>query len=308
MTTSKSSVTTLAWAGIGVSLLVFALKIVAFRVTGSVALLSDALESVINIAASCMALMAVTISARPADGNHPYGHSKVEYLSAVTEGVLIVLAAGLILKEAAFGLIAPRALDAPMTGMAINLVATVINGLWAALLIHQGRRWRSPALMADGRHIMADVVTSVGVVIGILAASLTGYWILDPLVAGAVGINILWSGWVLIRGSVGGLMDEAVSDDLLAQIREIVQSSAGGAIEVHDIRTRHAGPLSFIEFHLIVPGTMSVSGAHDICDRIERALEDEIPGCSVTIHVEPEYMAKPGSGLRIDPDGTVGNG
>jgi cation diffusion facilitator family transporter len=247
-----------------------------------------------------MALAAVTISARPADGNHPYGHSKVEYLSAVTEGVLIVLAAGLILKEAAAGFMAPRALDAPETGMAINLVATLIYGLWAALLLRKGRRWRSPALIADGRHIMADVVTSVGVLAGVLAASLTGYWILDPILAGAVGLNILWSGWVLIRGSVGGLMDEAVPDDLLAQIREVVRASAGGAIEVHDFRTRHAGPVTFIEFHLIVPGTMSVSGAHDICDRVERALADEIPGCSVSIHVEPEYKAKPGSGLRID--------
>ncbi len=300
MAAAGRNVARFAWAGIGVSLVVFVLKYLAYQATGSVALLSDALESVINIATSCMALIAVTISARPADGNHPWGHSKAEYLSAVVEGALILLAAWFILREAAQGLIAPRPLQAPGLGIAINTVATVINASWAWLLVRQGRLWRSPALIADGRHIWADVVTSVGVVVGVLAAHLTGWWILDPLVAAAVALNILWSGWGLIRGSVAELMDEAVPDDVLERIEATVRTSGEGAIEAHDIRTRHSGPISFIEFHLIVPGEMSVSHAHDICDRIETALEDGIPGCSVTIHVEPEHMAKPDIAVQID--------
>jgi cation diffusion facilitator family transporter len=182
--------------------------------------------------------------------------------------------------------------DAPALGLAISALATAVNAGWAWLLFRRGRRLRSPALLADARHLLSDVVTSGGVIIGVGAAALTGLYWLDPLLALLTAVNILFSGWQLIRESVGGLMDEAVPEALLARIRKTVAAHGEGAIEAHDLRTRHAGPLTFIEFHLVVPGALAVAAAHDICDRIEAALTTEIEGAVITIHVEPEGKAK----------------
>lgn len=290
----------LAYASVLIGIAVFALKYLAFLVTGSVALLSDALESVVNVATACMAVIAVTVSAKPPDTNHPFGHTKVEYLSAVVEGILIGLAALFILREAAIGLLDPRPLRAPFIGLTINMFASAINGAWAWQLIRQGRRWRSPALAADGWHLVTDVVTSAGILAGIVLVQITGWLLLDPLMAGLVAVNILWSGWRLIRESVGGLMDEAVSPALVALIRRIIAREGTGAIEAHDIRTRHAGRRTFIEFHLIVPGEMTVAEAHEICDAIERQLAVELEDSVATIHLEPDHKAKITSALRIE--------
>ncbi len=284
----------LALGSVVVGLAVLSLKVVAWRVTGSVALMSDALESVVNVATALAVIAALRLARRPADANHPFGHHKAEFFAAVLEGVLIVLAAVLILREAWDGLASPSAIDAPWLGLAINAVAGVVNAVWAWLLIREGRRHRSPALAADGRHLMTDVVSSVGVLGGVVLAVLTGWWVLDPALAVLVALNILWSGWGVIRGSLSGLMDEAVSDDELARIRRIIAESAEGetALEAHDLRTRHAGPVTFIEFHLVVPGDTTVEAAHTLCDRIEAALMGALPDARVTIHVEPEHKAK----------------
>lgn len=274
-----------------VGLTVLAIKFVAWYITGSVALFSDALESIINVATSTAALIAVSWSARPADANHPYGHYKAEYFSAVIEGVLIVVAAFSIFREAYFAFLAPRLIEEPL-GLAFSAGASVINAGWAALLVRQGRARRSPALVADGQHLFTDVLSSVGVVIGLGLSILTGWAILDPILAAGVAFVILWSGWHLVRESVGGLMDEAVPGDLLDKIRAVISSNAAGALEAHDLRTRHAGRMTFIDFHLVVPGSMSVTDAHAICDEIEKALKVEVPGALVTIHVEPEEKAK----------------
>jgi len=287
-----SRIQKLAIGSIFVGALVFALKYAAYYVTGSIALYSDALESVINVVTAVAAFMAVRLSAAPADANHPYGHHKVEYFSAVLEGVLIIVAALMILREAYLGFLSPRMLEAPGVGLAINALASVLNGAWSWLLIRRGRHLRSPALVADGRHLLTDVVSSVGVLAGLVFVPVTGWAWLDPLLAAFVAINILWSGWGLIKESVGGLMDEALPEATLSRVREIISCNAEGAIEAHDLRTRHAGKMTFIEFHLVVPGTMSVTNAHDICDRLERALKSEVEDALITIHVEPDNKAK----------------
>jgi len=283
---------TLAAASLAVSLVVLSLKAAAFWITGSVALMADALESVVNVVAAIAALGAVLYAQRPADANHPYGHAKAEYFSAVLEGALIVVAALLILRESWLALIAPRPPDQPLFGLAVNGVATAINGSWALLLLRRGRRLRSPALIADARHIFADVITSVGVLVGVGLVATTGLLWLDPAVAALTAANILWSGWRLVRESVAGLMDEAVNPALLERIRAIVATHAAGAIEAHDIRTRHSGRFTFIEFHLVVPEEMRVGTAHEICDRVEDALKAEIADSVITIHVEPPHKAK----------------
>lgn len=275
-----------------VGVVVLATKAFAYYLTGSIALYSDALESVVNIATAGAALAAVRLSARPANAALPYGYHKVEYFSAVLIGALIVIAAFSIFREAYLGMRDPKPLDIPTEGLAVNGLATVMNAVWCWVLLREGRRSRSPALTADGKHLLTDVMTSAGVLAGVAAAVGTGLDVLDPILAALVAVNILWSGWGLIRESVGGLMDVAVPEGRLARIREVIAGSAEGAIEAHDIRTRQAGRMTFIDFHLVVPGQMSVDDAHAICDRIELRLKEEVEHCLITIHVEPESKAK----------------
>lgn len=281
-----------AAASVAIALLVLVLKVMAWWLTGSVALLADALESVVNVAAATAALAAVRYAAMPPDANHPYGHAKAEYFSAVLEGALIILAATLILHEAWATWQAPRVPEQPATGLLLLAIATAINAVWARLLFRRGRAARSPALLADARHLLADVITSGGVLVGVGLVALTGVLWLDPLLAALTALNILVSGWRLVRESVGGLMDEAVAPERLARIRDLVARHAEGAIEAHDLRTRHSGRTTFVEFHLVVPGDMTVADAHEICDRVEGALKAELDSAVITIHVEPEGKAK----------------
>ncbi|MDO5758598.1 MAG: cation diffusion facilitator family transporter [Rhodobacterales bacterium] len=287
MTTVK-----LATGSIFVGFVVLGLKCLAYWMTGSVALLSDALESTVNVATAFAALIAIYIAAMPADDNHPYGHHKAEFFSAVLEGVMIIIAALLILREAYRGFVEPAVLDAPIAGLLVNLGATVINAVWAWILISRGRKERSPALVADGKHLLTDVLTSVGVAVGVSLAFVTGWWVLDPALAVLVALHILWSGFMIMKESLSGLMDEAVSDEMLSSICKIIAAEAGGATEAHDLRTRHAGAAIFIDFHLVVPGETTVFSAHEICDRIEKALITEIAEARITIHVEPEHKSK----------------
>jgi len=288
----QSSAARLAAGSVAVAVAVLALKAMAWWVTGSVALYADALESIVNVAAALAALLAVRLSALPADANHPYGHSKAEYFSAVLEGALIIVAALLILHEAWGAFQAPRAPDQAGIGLAVAAVASGINAAWALFLCKRGKALRSPALLADARHLWSDVVTSVGVLVGVGLVTLTGLLWLDPLLAALTAVNILFSGWRLLRESVGGLMDEAVPPATMERIRRIVAEQASGAIEAHDLRSRHAGRHTFLEFHLVVPGDMRVSESHEICDRIEAALKAELEDAIITIHVEPEAKAK----------------
>ncbi|MBO9445794.1 cation diffusion facilitator family transporter [Ruegeria sp. R14_0] len=276
-----------AWA-IPVSVAVLMLKLLAWWVTGSVALLSDALESVVNVAAALLAYFAVRISGMPPDKKHPFGHKKAEYLSAVVEGTLIVLAALLILREATSALFEPHLAGAPMLGIAINVGATCLNGIWAFLLLRIGRREDSPALVASGKHILTDLMTSVGVVAGLLVAMATGWFILDPIIAILVAINILWEGWKVIRSSVDGLMDASLTDSEMSTVRDTIEANLGPALEYHDLRGRRSANMIFVEFHLVVDGAMSVADAHDICDDIEEALVRKYPGSVFVIHLEPD--------------------
>lgn len=286
-----------------VALVVFGLKFLAYRLTGSVALYSDALESIINVAAALVALFAVSVARQPPDANHPYGHSKAEYFSAVLEGVLIVLAAVAIVNQAVHKLIEPVKPGQLGAGLLISLGASALNGWLAVFLLSNGRRQRSPALEADGHHVLADVYTSVGVLVGIGLAWLTGWWVLDPLLAIAVALNILWVGWRLTRDSVGGLMDEGVPEAELSGIKTTLAGAlerldSGKVLEIHDLRTRRAGPRTFAEFHLVVPGEMSVEEAHRISDELEDAVQARIEGAQVAVHVEPEWKAK-GQGFVV---------
>jgi cation diffusion facilitator family transporter len=282
----------MAMASIAVALVVMGIKYLAYWTTGSVALYSDALESIVNLLTAIAALVAIRISARPADRRHQFGHHKAEYFSAVLEGALIIVAALLILHAAWMAFKMPRSLTEPVSGLAINAVAMGINAAWSWTLIHFGRIWRSPALVADGWHLFADVLTSVGVIAGLTLSILTGWTILDPALAVLVAANILVAGWRLMSSSISGLMDEAVDSDIARRIRALISEHATGAIEAHDIRTRTAGRATFIDFHLVVPSAMSVADAHHICDRIESALEAEIDGAEIVIHVEPEGEAR----------------
>jgi cation diffusion facilitator family transporter len=285
-------VTRLAYGSVAIGLVVLALKAYVAYATGSIALFSDALESVVNVVTAVVALVAVRFAAKPADATLPYGYHKAEYFSAVIIGVFIAVAALVIFSEAYNGFVAPRGFTLEPLAVAVSIVASAINAAWATTLIRLGAREKSPALSADGRHLLTDVASTVGVLAGVILAKLTGFAQLDAILAGLVGVTILWSGWQLIRQSVIGLMDVAVEPGTLTMIRELISSNAEGAIEAHDIRTRQAGRMMFIEFHLVVPGSMSVEVAHTICDRIEARLRAAVENAQITIHVEPENKAK----------------
>lgn len=289
-----------AWWTIAVGVVVLALKLAAWGVTGGAALFSDAAESTVNVATAIMTVATLVWAARPADAGHNYGHEKAEFFAAVIEGVLIVVAALLILRHAWIVWRHPAALQRPGLGLLFTVLATIGNGAWSRVLVSNGARMRSPALIADGKHLLADVLTSAGVFAGVVLVVVTGMQWLDPLVAALAAVMVLLTGSHLIGQSVGGLLDAAPAAAVLARIRavlaDILVEEAGGArsdvFEVHDLRVRQAGRAAFMEFHLVVPGAMSVSQAHRICDRMEAALRGEMAGLRITIHVEPEEKAK----------------
>lgn len=286
----------IATASIGVGAIVLACKIAAADVSHSTALFSDALESIVNIASSAIAFYGLYIAAKPADAVHQYGHEKAELISAVAIGVMIVVAALIIFDRAIIEFFHPTPLAALSgglgLGLGINALACVINLAWSRVLKLFGRRWLSPGLTADSQHLVSDVFTSAGIIIGLLAAGLLRWHILDPLIALVVALQIAYMGGKTVIASISGLLDEAPPQSVLQRMTQLVQQFGEGAIEAHDFRMRQAGPATFMEFHLIVPGKMSVDEAHDICDRIEKAMKQELPGMVITIHIEPEAKAK----------------
>ena len=282
----------LGWGSVAVSLIVLSLKYAAYAVTGSVALYSDAIECIINVVAAAAGLFALSVSARPADANHPYGHYKAEYLSAVAEGALVLLTSFAIAHQAWLGWQHPHLPQAPAKGIALNAAAGAMNCAWALVLTRVGRRRRSPALIAGGQHVMSDVWTSGALLAGFALLPLTGWLWLDAALAALVAMNILRVGFEMVRHSIGGLMDEVTNPGAVEEIRRVIAENADGAIEAHDVRTRCVGSMTFIEFHLVVPGQMAVLAAHEICDRIEFALRHELGEALINIHVEPEEKAK----------------
>lgn len=281
-----------ALGSIAISVIAFGLKLLAWRVSGSAALYSDALEALVNIAASMLAFYALYTAAKPADREHPYGHAKAELLSAVAEGALILVAAVLILERAAFGFLHPALPCAPWTGLALNAGGGAFNAAWALALHRFSQGGRFPALAADAAHLFADALTTIGIVIGLTAAILLRLPVLDPLIAVAIALQIAFIGGRTVLRSLSGLLDEAPPPAITERVRSLVRSHATGALEAHDLRIRQAGRSSFLEFHLVVPGVMPVAEAHVICDRIEAALKAEMPGVIITIHVEPDGKAK----------------
>lgn len=273
---------------LGASIGLLALKYAAYLFTGSVALYSDALESIVNVVGGALASVAVWYSSRPADRSHPYGHSKVEYLCAGIEGSLIAVAAISIIRTALPRLAHPAALEGLGAGVAFSVAATGLNAALAATMVRTGRRHRSPALVGNGMHIWSDVWTSGGVLVGVGLAWATRWWILDPLLAIIVAVNILRVGWRVIRDSLGGLMDEALPADALGRIESVTVERCAGAGSPHDITARRAGARTFVEMHLHVPAAMTVAESHRVVDSIEMGLAEALGDVRVTVHVEPD--------------------
>lgn len=275
------------WISIGAAVATILLKGVAWWLTGSVGLLSDALESFVNLAGALMALWMLSLAERPADDDHPFGHSKAEYFSSAFEGMLIFLAAISIAYAAIDRLLAPRALEGIGTGLLVSIAASVINLLVALLLLKAGRTHRSITLEANAHHLMTDVWTSAGVILGVALVAVSGWHWLDPAIALLVAANILWAGWQLMRRSALGLMDTALPQAQTDLITRTLDQYASEGITYHALRTRQAGRRSFISLHVLVPGDWSVQIAHDWVEKIENALRHAIPGAHITTHLEP---------------------
>ena len=275
------------WLAVAAALVTIALKTGAWWVTGSVGLLSDAAESVVNLVAAVVALVTLKVAAMPADKNHHFGHSKAEYFSAAVEGIMIFVAAAVIIVFAVQRLLSPRDLTEVGLGLVISLVAAAVNGAVAVVLIRAGRRYRSITLKADGKHLVTDVWTSVGVVVGVGLVWLTGWNWLDPVVAIGVGINILWTGYSLVQESVEGLMDVSLPKEDNARLREILAGHTGEGIDFHAVRTRESGARQFMEMHMLVPGAWSVQKGHDVMEDLIDEINAEFPDLRVTGHLEP---------------------
>jgi cation diffusion facilitator family transporter len=277
-----------AWLAIAAALATITLKAFAWWLTGSVGLLSDALESVVNLAAALLALSMLRLAASPPDADHPYGFSKAEYFSAGIEGALIVLASAGIVWAAIPRLMAPRELDMPLAGLALTVIASAINLAVAMVLLRAGREHHSITLEADGRHLLTDVWTSAGVIIGVALVFATGWLYLDPLIAIAVSLHILWTGFGLMRRSVRGLLDPAISSEEQREIATLIaEYSRRYGISFHAVRTRQAGARRFVSFHLLVPDAWTVAQAHQLSEEIEARMRSMVPNAAIFTHIEP---------------------
>jgi cation diffusion facilitator family transporter len=285
---NRADLTRFAWLSIGAAVVTMALKGGAYFLTGSVGLFSDAIESLVNLAGASMALIMLTIAARPADESHVYGHSKAEYFSSVTEGLLILVAAIGILNATIDRLLHPRGLEQLGLGLAVSIAASMINMVVARILSSQGRKSISIALEADAQHLMTDVWTSVGVIAGVAVAAVTGWIILDPLVAVAVALNIVWTGIHLIRRSAAGLMDTSLSMSDKKTIENVMRKYREKGVDFHALRTRQAAARRFISVHILVPGSWTVHDAHHVADDFESQIRERFGGpVTVFTHLEP---------------------
>lgn len=283
---NRDSLTRFAWLSIGAAILTMALKIVAYLLTQSVGLLSDALESLVNLAGALMALAMLIVAARPADEDHAYGHSKAEYFSSGVEGALILVAAASIGVAAVERFLNPKPLEQVGLGLAVSVAASLVNLGVALVLLRAGRRYHSVALEADARHLLTDVWTSAGVLAGVVAVSLTGWQRLDPIVALAVAANIVWMGTRIVRSSVLGLMDTALPAGELEKVRGALEPHRQAGVEFHALRTRQSGARRFVSLHVLVPGGWTVHEGHQLLERIEAEIRGAIPNVTVFTHLE----------------------
>jgi cation diffusion facilitator family transporter len=287
------ALTRFAWLSIVAALVTIALKAGSYLVTGSVGLLSDAAESGVNLVAAAVALTALRIAARPADDNHHFGHGKAEYFSAGVEGLMIFVAAAVIMLTAVERLLRPQPLESLGLGLAISSVASVVNGVVGVMLLRVGRAHRSPALEADGRHLLTDVWTSVGVLVGVLLVMVTGWERLDPIVAMAVGLNILITGYRLIAQSVVSLLDAALPEQDRAVIESVLDRYRSDDVRIVGVRTRASGQHRFVHLTVQVPGDWTVEAGHAMADEVERALAAALPDCHAYTHLEPHHAHAP---------------
>lgn len=285
---NRAHLTRFAWLSIGAAVATIALKGGAYFLTGSVGLFSDAIESLVNLAGASMALLMLTIAARPADESHDFGHGKAEYFSSITEGLLILVVAIGIISAAIDRLLHPRELEQLGLGLAVSFMASTINFIVARILMNQGRRRISITLEADAQHLMTDVWTSAGVIIGVAIAGFTGWTILDPVLAIAVAINIVWTGFHLVRRSVTGLMDAALPTKEKNTIENVMKKYREKGVNFHALRTRQAAARRFISVHILVPGNWTVHDAHHVAEDFESNVREVLGGpVTVFTHLEP---------------------
>ncbi len=285
-TSSSGGLGRFAWLSIAAAVTTIALKTVAWRLTGSVGLLSDALESLVNLVAAILTLIMLTVAARPADEDHAYGHSKAEYFASGAEGALILLAAAGIGWTAVQRLLAPQPLEQAGLGVVVSAAASLVNFAVARVLLAAGRRHHSIALEADAHHLLTDVWTSGGVLLGIGLVTLTGWERLDPVIALLVAAHIVWTGVQLLRRSAMGLLDAALAPAELAALREVLARHEGPEVRFHAVRTRQAASRRFIAMHVLVPGAWTVRRGHDLLERIEEEVRAVIPNATVMTHLE----------------------
>ncbi|MDQ1483923.1 MAG: hypothetical protein QOF35_1999 [Actinomycetota bacterium] len=284
---SPPRLTRFAWLSIAAALLTIGLKSLAYLMTGSVGLLSDAAESLVNLMAAVMVLAALHVAARPADENHNFGHGKAEYFSAGIEGLMIFVAAGFILFSSAQRFMHPVALQSIGLGLALSTVATVVNAAVGMVLLRAGALHRSVTLTADGKHLLTDVWTSLGIVVGVLLVGLTGWQRLDPIVAAIVGLNILVTGFRLVSQSVISLLDAAMPAEDLARVTAVLNRMRTADIDFTDLRTRESGRHRFVSLKVLVPADWTVERGHALADAVEVAIAADLPGTDVQTHLEP---------------------
>lgn len=288
---SRAGLTRYAWLSIAAALATIALKTIAWRVTGSVGLFSDAMESLVNLAGAVVALAMLTVAARPPDEDHTFGHDKAEYFSEGFEGALVLVAAAGIAFAAVRRLLAPAPIEQTGLGLAVSAAASVVNFAVARVLLAAGRRAGSPALVADARHLLTDVWTSAGVLLGVGLVAATGWTVLDPLVALAVAVNILVTGFSLVRTAVLGLMDAAIPEDERRAVEGALAFLAERGAAYHGLRTRRAGARRFVSLHVLVPGSWSVADGHRFAHETEARIGAALEGSDVEVHVEPAEEA-----------------
>jgi len=276
-----------AWVSVATSVVVIALKFAAYFLTGSVGLLSDAVESIVNIMAALIALAVLTYASEKPDHEHNFGHEKAEYFSSGIEGALIFVASGAIVWASIPRLMAPREIEQVGLGLALSILASVANAACAWIMLRAAREHRSITLEADARHLLTDVWTTAGVLIGVIAVSMTGWLRLDPIIAIAVAIQILWTGWHLMARSFQGLMDRAIPDEDRAKVIEVLETLRHQGGDYHALRTRVAGAKSFVDVHVLVPGRMTVQEGHDLVEKLENDIQAKLPHVEVLTHLEP---------------------
>ena len=283
----NSSLTKFAWLSIFTAVATISLKSIAYFLTGSVGLLSDALESLVNLAAAIIALTMLKIAEQPPDEEHRYGHSKAEYFASIMEGLFIFVAAVAIIVSAVNRIIHPKIIEQAYIGLGISITASIINYVVSVKLLKVGKKYHSITLEADGHHLMTDVITSIGVIVAVFLVAVTGWQILDPIVAIFVAFNIILTGYKLMKRSVLGLLDSSISSEEINIIKSILNKYERKGLKFHGLRTRQSAQRRFVDFHVLTPGNWSVRKGHDILEDIEKEIRDSIDKVTISTHLEP---------------------